>query len=114
MVTIPLDLLNLLLAAVLPMVTALITARFASSSVKSVVLVALTVLTTALQGVFDNDGSFEVRDFVITTVLQFIVSVGLHQGLLKPTKITGAGGAIQTAVPNGVGGPAERPGNVAD
>ena len=114
MVTLPLDILNLVLAAVLPVLTALVTARFASGAVKTLVLVVLTVVSTALQGVFDDGGVLPVREFIIATVLQFLMSVGFHFGLLKPTNVTGAGGLVATAVPAGVGGPADRPGNVAD
>lgn len=110
MVVLPLDLLNLLLAAVLPMATALITARFANSSIKSIVLAALTVISTTLQEVFNDNGEFHWRAYLITTTFQFIVSVGLHFGLLKPTGVTGAHGAIASSVPAGVGGPAERVG----
>ncbi len=109
-VTLPLDVLNLLLAAVLPMLTAVITARFANSSIKSLTLVLLTVISTALQTIFDDGGSFEVRPFLITTVMQFVLSVGLHFGLLKPISITGENGAIASSVPAGVGGPSDRPG----
>jgi hypothetical protein len=114
MVVLPLDLLNLLLAAVLPMATALVTARFANSSIKAIVLAALTVIATALQQVFDDGGSFEWRPFLVTTTLQFVLSVGLHFGLLKPTGVTGAGGAIASAVPVGVGGPSDNPGPVVE
>lgn len=110
MVALPLDLLNLLLAAVLPMATALITARFANSGVKSIVLAALTVISTALQQVFDDSGDFYWRPFLITTAFQFTISVGLHFGLLKPTGVTGAHGKLASAVPAGVGGPADRVG----
>ncbi len=113
MVTLPLDLLNLLLAAVLPMLTALITARFANSAVKTLVLVFLTVIAVALQGVFQDDGLLEVRPFIIQTSLQFLLAVGAHFGLLKPLSVPGAGGVVATSVPAGVGGPSERPGNVS-
>lgn len=109
-VTLPLDTLNLVLAAVLPILTALVTARFAPSSLKTVILVALTVLSTALQAVFDDGGTFEVRPFIMTTVLQFLMSVGFHFGLLKPANITGSSGAVATSVPAGVGGPSEQVG----
>jgi hypothetical membrane protein len=112
MVVLPLDLLNLLLAAVLPMLTALITARFANSAVKTLVLVALTVIAVALQGVFDNDGILHVRAFLVQSCLQFLMAVGAHFGLLKPLNVTGESGVVATTVPQGVGGPAETPGNV--
>jgi hypothetical protein len=104
MVVLPLDLVNLLLAAVLPMVTALVTARFANSSVKALTLAVLTIITTALQQVFNDDGEFFWRAFLITAAVQFTVSVGLHFGLLKPTGVTGGTGAIAGAVPAGIGG----------
>lgn len=112
MVTIPLDILNLVLAAVLPILTALITARFANSAVKTLVLVFLTVISTALQQVFADGGDLEWRPFILTTVLQFLMSVGFHFGLLKPTGVTGETGVVAIAVPQGIGGPADKPGNV--
>jgi hypothetical membrane protein len=112
MVTLPLDILNLALAVVLPMLTALITARYANSAVKTIVLVLLSVIAVALQGVFDDDGILHVREFITATALQFLMAVGAHFGLLKPLSVTGAGGVVANAVPAGVGGPSERPGNV--
>lgn len=114
MVSVPLDLMNVLLAAVLPMLTALVTARFANSSVKTLVLVLLTVISTAVQAIVQQDGTFEWRPFLMTATLQFLMSVGLHFGLLKPTGVTGAGGLVAEKVPAGIGGPSERPGNLAD
>lgn len=105
MVTLPLDLLNLLLAAVLPMATALITARAANSAVKTLVLVALTVIAVALQGVFQDEGILHVREFIITTCLQFFLAVGAHFGLLKPLSVTGESGVVQSTVPQGLGAP---------
>jgi hypothetical protein len=113
MVTLPLDVLNLVLAAVLPILTALVTARFANSAVKTLVLVFLTVISTALQQVFADDGELVWRPFLMTTCFQFLMSVGFHFGLLKPTGVTGAAGMVATSVPQGIGGPADRPGNVS-
>lgn len=114
MTTVPLDYLNLLLAVILPILTSLVTARFASSAVKTIVLVALTVISTALQQVFDHDGDLVWRTFLFTTAFQFLASVGFHFGLLKPTNVTGAGGVVATSVPQGVGSPATRVGPVED
>lgn len=114
MVTLPLDVLNLVLAAVLPMLTALITARWANSAVKTVVLVLLSVIAVALQGVFDDDGLLHVREFFIQTCLQFLLATGAHFGLLKPLSVTGSTGVVASTVPQGIGGPASKPGNLAD
>lgn len=108
MVTIPLDILNLVLAAILPVLTAVVTARFASGVLKTMVLVMLTVIAQALQGVFDDDGQLPVRAFIIATTLQFLLSVGFHFGLLKPTGVTGADGFVAGSLPQGIGGSAER------
>lgn len=105
MVTLPLDVLNLVLAAVLPILTALVTARFANSTVKTLVLVFLTVISTALQQVFADDGELMWRPFLMTTAFQFLMSVGFHFGLLKPTGVTGASGFVASSVPQGIGGP---------
>lgn len=104
-ITVPLDVLNVVLAVILPMLTALVTARLASSAIKSVVLLGLTVLATALQALFDTGGTFEIDQFLITTTLQFIMAVGLHFGLLKPAALTGANGKVALSVPAGIGGP---------
>lgn len=104
-ITVPLDLLNLVLATLLPILTALVTARFANSAWKSITLLALTVLSTALQEVFNQGGTFDVSQFLYTTVFQFLMSVGLHFGLLKPAKVTGDEGLVSRSVPVGVGGP---------
>jgi hypothetical protein len=113
MVTLPLDVLNLVLAAVLPILTALVTARFAASAVKTLVLVFLTVISTALQQVFADNGELVWRDFLIITCFQFFMSVGFHFGLLKPTGVTGANGFVAATVPQGVGGQ-DRAGHAAD
>lgn len=112
MTTLPLDWLNLVLAVLLPIATSLITARFANSAVKTITLVALTVVSTALQQVFDDNGDLVWKTFIYTTVFQFLASVGFHFGLLKPTKVTGAAGVVATAVPAGVGGPSSQVGPV--
>lgn len=114
MTVIPLDYLNLVLAVVLPVITSLITARFANSTVKTLVLVLLTVISTALQQVFDDNGTIVWKHFLYTTVFQFLGSVGFHFGLLKPTNVTGTGGVISMKVPNGVGGPAQQLGPIHD
>lgn len=113
-VTVPLDWLNLTLGAVLPIATALITARFAQSAVKTLVLILLTVISTALQSVLQNSGDLQWHQFLFTTVFQFLISVGLHFGLLKPINITGESGVVAQTVPAGIGGPSTQTGPVAD
>lgn len=114
MVQLPLDYLNLILAVLLPMATALITARWSHSAVKAIVLVALTVIGVLLQGVFDDGGILHTKTFIYQCVFQFLLNVGSHFGLLKPLSVTGSAGLVQSAVPAGIGGPGDRPGNVSE
>lgn len=113
-VLIPLDVLTVILAVILPMLTALVSARFANSSVKTLVLLALTIIATGLQTVFDDGGRFEAGDFVTNAAVQFLMAVGFHFGLLKPTGVTGANGKVAQSVPAGVGGPSDRVGPQPD
>jgi hypothetical protein len=113
MVTIPFDWLNLVLGVVLPMLTALVTARFANAAVKSLVLALLSIIAVALQGILQNGDILHVKPFIYTVAFQFLVAVGAHFGLLKPISLTGTAGAIQTAAPAGIGGQSSMPGNVA-
>jgi small-conductance mechanosensitive channel len=77
---------------VLPFLVALVTARLARAGLKAIVLAALA----AVAG-FAND---------ITT---FLIAVGMHFGLWRPTNLTGVNGTVQHKVPQGVGGRHSRP-----
>lgn len=94
-------LLNVLVGFVLPMLVAVVTHRLAADWLKSVVLTALTVLSSLLTTV--TVASFHWKDFATAFVLQFGTAVAGHFGLLKPTGVTGSNGLIQKMLSAGVG-----------
>lgn len=95
--------LTLLLSVFLPMIVALVTKQVASGTLKSIVLLALAAVTGTLTTIQANGGTFDWKAALTATIISFIVAVGTHFGLLKPTGVTGSEGAIQTAVPGGLG-----------
>lgn len=105
--------LSLLVAVVLPALVALVTKRFASGAVKSLVLLFLTIVlgfVTELQN--NGGGPFDLEIAIRNTVVAFVIAVAVHYGLLQPLQITGKDGAIQKATGNvGVGSNGDAPSN---
>jgi predicted ABC-type exoprotein transport system permease subunit len=93
-----------LLGLLLPMVTALVTSRFADSAVKAIVLLLLAAVAVAFKQIVASNGAFDLGDTAWTIFLTFLTAVGLHFGLLAPVKVTGSGGVIQRSAPGGIGG----------
>jgi hypothetical protein len=102
-VTIDPTYLDIALAVVLPMVVALVTKQLADSWVKAVVLLLLSALTAAGSDMLAHGGTFTLGPTLGNFVLTFIIAVGMHYGLLKPTGITGSNGAIAKVFPGGLG-----------
>lgn len=97
---------TLLLGTILPAVVALVRARWGSSRLGALLLVALSVVTAvAAEIVVDSvgDATFSWVDVGERFVLLFVVAVVAHFGLLKPTGITGSDGVIERKVPGGIG-----------
>lgn len=94
-------LLDVIVGVVLPMLVGVITHRLAAGWLKSLVLLALTVLTALLTDTVVSD--FHWRTFGMTFVLQFGSAVVAHYGLLKPVGVTGSNGLIQKLAPAGIG-----------
>lgn len=99
-VTTPLGLLLVaLIAVVLPFIVDLVTKRFASSGLKSAILLLLSLITGVLaewlQAV--NSGTdFNWETSLTTAILTFLLSVGAFFGLTKPAGLTGADGPLAT------------------
>lgn len=98
-----------LLSALFPALVALVTSKVASGAVKSVTLLLLAAIPAAYDQVVDVAGAFDLRQFIFTTIAVFMLSVGVHFGLLKPVGLTGSEGAIQQALPRGIGTPTRPP-----
>jgi hypothetical protein len=87
--------LTMIIAIFLPMLVGLVTKQVASENVKAVLLLLLSAVAGTVVSWQNNNGTFDVKDAIVTTVLTFVIAVGSHFGLLKPLSITGSQGAIQ-------------------
>lgn len=87
--------LTMIIAVVLPALVALVTKQVASSNVKAVLLLLLSAVAGTVTSWQNTNGTFDLKDAVVATLLTFVIAVGSHFGLLKPLEITGSGGAIQ-------------------
>ena len=103
MVTLDAYWLNVVVGTLLPIVVALVTNKFASSQVKSLTLLALTVVGGALTSIQASGGSFELKPAITGAILSYVVSVATYYGLWKPTQVAGSDGKVATAVPGGIG-----------
>jgi hypothetical protein len=104
-ITVDLTWLSVIVATALPAVVALITNRLADSWVKAVALIALSIVAGWLSELQAAGGSFELGQTVVHVLMTFAIAVVAHYGALKPVRITGSAGVIQTAVPAGLGRP---------
>ncbi len=105
--------LALVATVLLPMLTAVITARLAHPGLKAGVLALLALVTTFVNELLTTGGigSFDTSSWLATALGVFLAAVGLHYGLLKPTQVTGSQGVIQAAIEGGVGSDRSVPGN---
>jgi hypothetical protein len=101
--------LTLVLGVVLPMVTGLVTNQLAHPGLKAVVLAVLAAVGGILNELYSVAGDTTLYDWsagLANAVTVFLIAVGLHYGILKPTGVTGTNGAVQTGtLAGGIGGP---------
>lgn len=94
-------LLNVVVGVILPLLVALVTHRVAAEWLKSLILLALSVLGGLLTTVTVD--TFHWKGFLLAFAVQFGTAVTSHFGALKPLGITGSTGVVQTKLPGGVG-----------
>ena len=94
------------LGFVLPSLVALVTKRLASGQVKSVVLIALSVIGSVLTELVQTGlDDFSWKTTLSRAVTLFYIAVGTHFGILKGA-VTGANGRLAQVVPErGIGTP---------
>lgn len=98
--------LTFVVSVLLPMVTALITKRWAHNYIAPIILLLLSVVSGWLTSLYATNGTFDLKTAGISVFMSFVTAVGFHFGLLKPVGITGTDGAILKAIPGGIDGPA--------
>jgi hypothetical protein len=88
--------LNVVVATVLPLLVALVTKTTTSPGAKAWLLAFLTVLGAFITTYVNNPDSFDVWGAVLTAITSFLVSIGLHYGLWKPTGVATKANAALT------------------
>lgn len=84
---------GLLVSTVLPLLVGLVTKRVTNSGVKAVLLALLAAVTGGLSelgAAIAAGTTYDVGLGLITALTGFLVAVGLHYGLYKPTGISNA------------------------
>lgn len=95
--------LTFLIGTLLPVLTALVTKRFAPGWWKGLTLLVLSVLAGWLTSLQATGGEFEVKAAVSSIFISFVTAVSLHLGLLKQLNITGKDGVVARTVSAGLG-----------
>lgn len=86
---------GLIVSTVLPLLVGLVTTRVTDARVKAILLAALSAVTgllTELGNALTSGAPYDVGTGILLALSAFLVGVGLHFGLYKPT---GAAAAAQ-------------------
>lgn len=90
--TLPLPLvLGVLSGTVLPLLVGLVTTRVTHSGVKAVLLAALSAvagLLSELVNAVNSGTTYDIGAGLIVALSAFLVGVGIHTGLYKPTEVS--------------------------
>lgn len=82
---------QLVVAVILPVVVGLVTTKVTNSNVKAVLLLvvsALTAFLTELLASVNAGVPFDAATALLATLTTFIIGVALHYGLWKPTGVS--------------------------
>jgi hypothetical protein len=103
----PALIIQLLVSTVLPLLVGLVTTRVTHSGVKAVVLAGLALLTSLLTelGVAVSSGTaYDIGQGLLLAIPTFLVAVGMHYGLWKPTTVSAKAQATLVKAPTDQGG----------
>lgn len=79
------SLLTVILGALIPFVTGLITKLSASSAVKSVCTAILATATGIFTAAQQNGGNIELESALANIIVAFVTAISLYYGLYRPT-----------------------------
>lgn len=92
--------LTVIVGTFIPILTALITKARASSAVKALTTLTLTVIAAAIQRLIEVNGVVNIRTFLSTFAVTYIVAIASYYGLTKHVGTP----AVSNVVPeNGIG-----------
>lgn len=92
---------QLLISTVLPLLVGLVTTRVTIPGVKAVLLAALSLVTSLLVAAGDaiaTSATFDLGAALLAALPTFLVAVGMHYGLWKPSGATGVVADVGHAV----------------
>jgi hypothetical protein len=85
------QILGLLSGIVLPLIVGLVTSRVTAPGVKATILAALAVvisLLTEISAALTSHTAYNLGNALLVALGTFLVSVGIHYGLWKPTTVS--------------------------
>lgn len=95
-----LQLLQLLIAVILPVLVGLVTKKVTSEATKALLLLGLAVITallTELAAAATAGVAYDLGSGLLLAISTFVVGVAVHYGLWKPVGVTAKVQAIGTA-----------------
>ena len=93
-------------AVLLPVLVALVTAKGAASAWGAWVLALLAALTAVItEAIRQADTGYSLSNAALLFLTTFTVAVASHYGFWKATGVTGDEGKVRTALPGGLGKP---------
>lgn len=93
----PVLVVSVLVGTVLPLLVGLVTTRVTHSGVKAVLLAALslaTALGTELGAAWSRGDAYDLGQGLLLALPTFLVAVGLHYGIWKPTGVSAAAQSV--------------------
>jgi hypothetical protein len=82
------QLVSILLGTILPILVGLVTKVTTNSSVKALLLAALSAISGVGSEFLGNQQNFVWQQAVLTGIITFITAVSVHYGLWKPVGVT--------------------------
>ena len=82
---------GLLVSTILPLLVGLVTTRVTHSGAKAALLAGLAAVTgflSELGNALTSQSPYDVGTGLVFALTSFLVAVGIHYGLLKPTGLT--------------------------
>jgi len=75
-------------ATLIPMITAVITKRYAHSGIKAVTTLALSALAGGVNVALANNGQVVLDTWLWGMLSTWLASVGVYVGILRPSQVT--------------------------
>lgn len=80
--------LTFIVATLIPVLTAMVTRTSASSKVKAITTLTLTVIAVAIERLITVNGVVNLKTFLANLAVTWFIAITTYYGLLKPTGVT--------------------------